>query len=136
MTLEAVGYGSLIILFLLVIADSISVRSSRRETRTRLLQSEIDKSLLTEKLLQLMAEKDSKGIEHSEGFLKFVSDSRDWAFKYIEDVQDALGEFDKKISPILEYYSTYGTAVNGLHSDIVKDVSDAYEDLKKILPSK
>jgi hypothetical protein len=136
MILESIVFGSLIFLFLLLIADGIRMRSSRRELRTRFLQSEVDKALLSERLLQLMAEKDSKGIESSDGFLKFISESRDWAFTYIEDVQKALEEFDSKITPILDYYSTYGSSVEGLHTGLTEDIKAAYVDLKSMLPSK
>jgi hypothetical protein len=136
MIIESIVFGSFIVLFLFLIADGIRVRASKKELKTRLLQSEIDKSLLSEKLLQLMAEKESKGVESTDGFLKFISESRDWAFMYIEDVQRALEEFDTKITPILEYYSTYGSTVEGLHTDLAIDVRNAYSDLKSMLPSK
>lgn len=136
MMVEAIVFGSLIVLFLFLIADGIRIRTSRKELMARIIQSELDKTLLSEKLLQLMAEKDSKGVESSDGFLKFISESRDWAFAYIEDVQRALEEFDGKITPILEYYSTYGSSIEGLHTVLTEDVRAAYSDLKSMLPSK
>ena len=85
------------------------------------------------KALELYVEA-ALNLETNDGFVKFISDSRDWAFKYIEDVQKALEEFDKKISPTIDYYSTYGTTIDGLHIDLTKQVSEAYEELKKVLP--
>ena len=89
---------------------------------------------LLQHIEKLTAEANSKDIEQTDGFLKFVSDSRDWAFQYIETVQESLEAFDKKVTPILEYYSTYGTAVDGLHNDITKEILEAYTELKKVLP--
>ena len=36
---------------------------------------------------------------HKENFIKFLSDSRDWAFEYIEDVQTQLETFVRDIEP-------------------------------------
>ncbi len=54
-------------------------------------QLKIDKIVLIDKLTELVNEKESKSIEQTDGFVKFLSESRDWAFKYIEDVQQAIG---------------------------------------------
>ena len=81
-----------------------------------------------------MEEQQTKEIEKSDGFLKFVSESRDWAFSYIEDVQDKLSEFDKRMSSIVEYYSIYGPETEGLHIDLLNKISEAYKDLKSALP--
>jgi hypothetical protein len=70
----------------------------------------------------------------NESYVKFLSDSRDWAYEYIEDVQDKLSEFSNKVEPQLNYYNTYGTAVQGPHTILVKEISKAYEELKAILP--
>jgi hypothetical protein len=72
---------------------------------------------------------------HKENFIKFLSDSRDWAFTYIEDVQKGLTKFVKEIDPSINYFLEFGTISEGqpLHSDM-KKISIAYEDLKKFLP--
>jgi hypothetical protein len=51
---------------------------------------------------------------HKENFIKFLSDSRDWAFEYIEE------------------YGLVGDAYPHYHS--MKKISAAYKDLKKLLP--
>ncbi len=40
---------------------------------------------------------------HKENFIKFLSDSRDWAFDYIEEVQTGLDKFIKEIEPEMKY---------------------------------
>ena len=94
-----------------------------------------DKAVLLHEIEKLYKEKSEKELEGTDGFLKFVSDSRDWAFQYIEEVQKALSEFDEKIIPILEWEKTYGT-VNGNnpHLEHMKEISEAYNKLKKVLP--
>ncbi len=53
---------------------------------------------------------------HKENFIKFLSDSRDWAFDYIEDVQKGLSKFIKEVEPQLEYYNQYKTRVGNANA--------------------
>jgi len=72
---------------------------------------------------------------HRENFIKFLSDSRDWAFTYIEDVQNGLTKFVEEIDPSINYFSDFSTLSEGqpLHNEM-KIISNAYKDLKKFLP--
>ncbi len=70
----------------------------------------------------------------NESYLKFLTTSRNEAFAYIVDVQDALERFKNKIEPQLDYYNTYGSTVQGIHQVLVKELNEAYEILKPILP--
>lgn len=54
----------------------------------------VEKSALIARLDVLLNEEDSKNVESTEGFLRFVSQSREWAFEYIEDIQQALYAYD------------------------------------------
>jgi len=74
---------------------------------------------------------------HKENFIKFLSDSRDWAFDYIEDVQKALSKFIQEVEPQLDYYNRYGAAVEGVvapHDKALKKISKEFTELKKMLP--
>ena len=74
---------------------------------------------------------------HKENFIKFLSDSRDWAYQYIEDVQQALTKFIKEVEPQLEYYNKYGIVVDGMvppHDFALKKISKEFDELKKLLP--
>jgi len=73
---------------------------------------------------------------HRENFIKFLSDSRDWAFTYIEDVQGGLTKFVEEVDPSINYFREFGTITEGypLNNDM-KKISIAYEKLKKFLPS-
>jgi type II secretory pathway pseudopilin PulG len=73
----------------------------------------------------------------NEDFLKFVSDSRDWAYQYIEEVQFGLKLFIDEVGPQVEHYDKYGPAVDGMvapHDFALKKISKAYKELKKLLP--
>lgn len=74
---------------------------------------------------------------HKENFIKFLSDSREWAFGYIEEVQNGLKKFISEVEPQLEYYNQYGIVIDGMvppHDFALKKISKEFEDLKKLLP--
>lgn len=74
---------------------------------------------------------------HKENFIKFLSDSREWAFGYIEEVQSGLKKFIEEVEPQLEYYNKYGVVVEGMlppHDFALKKISKEFQDLKKLLP--
>ena len=58
-----------------------------------LLRSHVDKTILSEKLSEVSSQNDKNKDSSSEAFLKFISDSRDWAYQYIDEVQEGLNKF-------------------------------------------
>ena len=84
--------------------------------------------------LQSPVSKEEQDI-HKENFIKFLSDSRDWAFEYIEDVQKQLENFVRDIEPEIMYFDEYGVVGDAYpHYHSMKKISAAYKDLKKLLP--
>ena len=84
--------------------------------------------------LQSPVSKEDQDI-HKENFIKFLSDSRDWAFEYIEDVQKQLETFIRDIEPEIMYFDEYGIVGDAYpHYHSMKKISAAYKDLKKLLP--
>ncbi len=118
-------------LIILIISASINIvafsvivylRKIVISSASLLEQADIDRLLLARRLEQELNTRDSTKLEQTEGFVKFISESRDWAFKYIEDVQAAivdLGVYEKNIV---------------VDSNVPKAV-EAYNNLKKFLPN-
>ena len=72
--------------------------------------------------------------QSNEDFLKFVSDSRDWAYQYIEEVQESLNKFITDIEPEISYFDEYGLVGDAYpHYYSMKKISVAYKELKKML---
>jgi hypothetical protein len=110
-------------------------RKSRLEILEKYVRSEIEKSIIVEKLEEAIKENELKNIEGSDGFLKFVSDSREWAFKYIEDVQEAFAKFDNLIAPDLDYADRYGLIdMDTPSKHALARINKAYKELKGMLP--
>lgn len=79
-------------------------------------------------------EKDEK---HKESFIKFLSDSRDWAFDYIEKTQKTISKFIDEVEPEIEYYKEYGLVLEGMvppHDNALKKISKEIVELKSLLP--
>lgn len=71
----------------------------------------------------------------NEDFLKFISDSRDWAYTYIDEVQLGLNNFINDIEPEIAYFDEYGVVGSSYpHYHSMKKISGAYKELKKLLP--
>jgi hypothetical protein len=91
-----------------------------------------------EKLVELQNDKDLKTNEsvHKENFLKFISESRDWAFGYIEEVQGGLSKFIDELEPEINYFKEYGDigAMAPNYYSMKKFVEE-YEKLKMLLPT-
>lgn len=129
---------SFIILISVIAVLSIVIvvqRSKLMRYMAKSSQAEIDNAIISMALQKSLQDNDLKEIEQTDGFVKFLSESRDWAFKYIEEVQAALKQFDKIVSVQLEYSKTYGSVVDSHLSEQIRQIDLAYEDLKRVLPS-
>jgi hypothetical protein len=107
MIIEIIAFSIFIVIFVATLISNLRATYKNRKLRDQILQLGLDKAMLLENMDKISGR--NNPIEKTEGFLKFVSDSRDWAFKYIEDVQAAIQEFnlaieskdDKKIESAL-----------------------------------
>jgi type II secretory pathway pseudopilin PulG len=71
----------------------------------------------------------------NEDFLKFISDSREWAYAYIDEVQSSLNKFITDIEPEIKYFDEFGIVGSAYpHYYSMKKISEAYKELKKLLP--
>jgi hypothetical protein len=72
---------------------------------------------------------------HKENFIKFLSDSRDWAYEYIEEVQTGLKHFIDETAPEINYFRDYSdTMALAPNYYSMKKISEEYEKLKTLLP--
>ena len=105
------------------------------------LQKKANRTLIAKTLETLLMQQlsmDTRKTEKdqsNEDFLKFVSDSRDWAYQYIEEVQEVLNKFITDIEPEIDYFDEYGVASSAYpHYHSMKKISGAYKELKSLLP--
>lgn len=82
-----------------------------------------------------LTKKDDDSDVHKENFIKFLSDSRDVAYEYIEDVQNRLSQFVDAVEPEISYFDEYGLVGEAYpHYHSMKKISQAYKELKTLLP--
>jgi hypothetical protein len=118
--------------FFSLMLNNISLRFANMRLTEDLLKSFVNYNIILEKGISQESEK----IEQNDGFLKFVSDSRDWAYAYIEEVQEGLNKFINDLEPEISYFKEYGdigSMAPNYYS--MKKITGAYEELKKFLPN-
>lgn len=72
---------------------------------------------------------------HQENFIKFLSDSRDWAFDYIDKSQKQIKDFIDVADKNFAFFDKYGILSEGdLHYETMKVISEEYKKLKSLLP--
>jgi len=88
-----------------------------------------------ESLSSLKNNDDLNNDVHKENFIKFLSDSRDWAYEYIQDIQEGVAYFVNEVEPEIAYFDEYGEVGSAYpHYHSMKKISKAYKELKTLLP--
>ena len=132
--IELIAFIFFSIIFFFVVFKNVQLRIKLSATTLELLRAHLDKTIISDQLSKMNGvevKKDSS----SEAFLKFVSDSRDWAYQYIDDVQASLNKFISDIEPEIAYFDEYGLVGDAYpHYHSIKKISGAYKELKKLLP--
>lgn len=133
--IDAIAVGFLFVIVIFLSYKNIQLRSRYSLLGNMHMQALADNYLVTQALEKMKQEMDNEKLKESDGFVKFLSTSRDWAFNYIEQVQDALKEFDETITPITIWNETYGTAIeHDIFRQKIIEISSAYERLQSLLP--
>jgi hypothetical protein len=131
--IEFVAFALFIILFFILIFKNVQLKIKLSSTTVELIKAHIDKTILSEKFTEIS--NNVKPDPSSEAFLKFVSDSRDWAYQYIDEVQTSLNKFITDIEPEIVYFDEYGVVGSAYpHYYSMKKISEAYKELKQLLP--
>ncbi len=100
-----------------LLAGVLFLYINNKKASALLVQAELDKMMLVNRIEKIAEDLQALETQQSDGFLKFISQSRDWAFDYIEKVQDAIVQLN--------------TAM--IASDEVK-ITEAYKKLIEFLP--
>jgi hypothetical protein len=130
-TLGFIAFVVFIIVFLTMFFKLIKLKNNNNKIKLQV----IDLIQRNEILKTALDSRESSHVEKTEGFLNFVTQSRDWAFQYIEDVQQGLNKFIKDIEPEIKYFKEYGDLISmepNYYS--LKKITEAYDELKKLLP--
>lgn len=69
---------------------------------------------------------------HAEDFLRFVSQSRDWAYEYIETAQAGIQEFVDSVGSDIDYMDKYRPPF--ISEESTNRLINSYQRLKTLLP--
>lgn len=115
---------SLVIVTLLYVVVAISFKN--RQLYTSLVQAELDRLSTLSELVNIKEESEQASVEKTDGFLRFLSESRDMAFIYIEDVQQALVEYAKVSTDL---------SLDGMSEEEKLEYKKAYDKIMSFLPN-
>jgi hypothetical protein len=133
--IDLIAFSIVIILFFMLIVKYVRVSIKLSQTTIELIKAHIDKTLISEKLAELADQPRGPSDPSAEAFLKFVSDSRDWAYQYIDEVQQSLDKFISDVEPEILYFDTYGDLMAAEPNyNSMKKISASVKELKNLLP--
>ena len=92
---ELVIFVALVVILAAMALLLLKISLVNRRLTVAATQAEMDRIMT---MIQLEKAQSSNDVEKTDGFLKFVSESREWAFGYIEQVQEAIKEYDVALS--------------------------------------
>jgi hypothetical protein len=136
MNLDFIAFIFFVVLVVSLTISVINLKVKNRKLAKELLQSTLDHNIALTLLAEELKKREDVSIEKTDGFLKFISESRDLAFEYIEKVQDSLVKFKNDVDPEIKYMLTYGTATgDSLSLKSFKKIEKAYSKLmSEVLP--
>jgi hypothetical protein len=129
--LEILFIVSIGLLFGYLIVDNVATKVKNKKLFVRATQAELDRISVYEQTKEIL-KREAERVEGSDGFLRFVSDSRDWAFSYIEEAQGAITNFKNSVEAIIVSYQVDKSTP--LTEKEMQQIADAYDELVKVLP--
>lgn len=132
--IEFLSFVTFMFVFVFLLMSTIKFRVDNFRLTSINLQLAIEKAEIAKRLETSLLQNSQKPIKETDGFVNFISESRDWAFDYIETVQVGLDNFIKNAGPAIEYFDKYGDAMHTPLTDGMTKISEAYKDLKTLIP--
>lgn len=92
MILETILGTLITVLLAFLVYKVYTLKKANLSLATAFLQENLDKEAIATKLQQTIDSINNANLEDKDGFIKFLSESREWAFSYIENVQASIYE--------------------------------------------
>lgn len=84
-----IGSIAVVIIFALLVVNVV-LRIKTSKIVAEKMQEAINTEVLMLELNKIKEELDTLKLQETDGFVKFLSESREWAFNYIDDVQASI----------------------------------------------
>lgn len=95
--LNAVAYVFLSGLVIYLVIRNIMLRDYIAKNSVDFLRLTVESTQKIKFLQEELDKRDNVSIEQTDGFVKFLSESRDWAFDYIENVQNSIQQLKNSV---------------------------------------
>lgn len=119
----------LILIIIILFFKNIQLHMKNTEMLTTILQLNLDKIILKDRIDYDTGDKDND----SEGFIKFISESREQAYSYIEESQQAIKSFLSFIDDSIDHLKS-NSPKDLKYRIIIKSLEKHKEKLKNLLP--
>lgn len=126
----------IVFVLFLIFFSSLAISTIRTKIKNvdlleKFLESSIEKALIAEKLEAELLKNSNNNVPEEQGFVNFLSQSRDWAFEYIESVQAKIKDFEDEVLPIID--SLDKDSIEDFKLSTIK-MAESSKKLIKLLP--
>lgn len=132
--MDIILYVVITLLFAASIAILILQRHEIKNIREAVFYTTLQNALLKEEVAIQKQNVENAKLANDDSFVKFLSDSRNWAFEYIEKVQEAISNFKNSVEVSAKYYEDTGYIAESVHKNSLETFVKAYRELEEFLP--
>lgn len=135
--MDLIIYLFLILVIFYLVLENIKTKRKFAKAVVTLFQLYIDKNIsdnLAKEKLEEFSVEEANNKTSQDDFIVFLTQSRQWAFDYIEQVQGAIHDFRSSAGPALEYFKEYGPVMQLPTDQLFNQIIPAYDKLIDMLP--
>lgn len=119
--LQVIAFSLLLALLVYFAYNSFRAKVEIKKMISTIAQLIADKELVQNKLEEVA---NDKAVSNTEEFVKFLSESRNQAYQYIEMVHTSMESFTKEVEPLLKDNNELLAAVNNLYDKVMPQSTD------------
>ncbi len=131
--MELIVFIIFIVAIVVLAFNSVRLTMKYRSSLNTIVKLTINENILKEKLATALTE-NSRLSSDDDGFVKFLSESRDWAYKYIEDVQAQIEKVDATVTSEKKLFDNVKGLKKSDLEGIVSRLFTSLKDLQNMLP--
>lgn len=128
--LSIVSFTIFIIVFVYLVAKLITQSNQNKNIKIQMVRLAQELAILK----NLLDEKEKLASDKNDGFVKFISDSRDSAFEYIENAQQVINKIINDTELTINYHNQFRSMEIEPYQSQLDTLTNAIEELKALIP--
>lgn len=133
--MEVIIYIFITAIFATLATMLILTKYQVNKIKETLFYTNLHNALLKEEIKTQQQNLENAKLASDDSFIKFLSESREWAFEYIEKVQEGIANFKNKVNASVKYYEKAGYMGDSMHKNSLETFIKAYRELEEFLPT-